>query len=125
VSKLVWQQDGDCFVFVNGDTGQILAAYGPDKSKEGWHRAFAFNGLGVATHEAPFPPEADIRRDIEDWFDADGKMRPHAERTQIYKDREVSERRCLVTKNPCGTDTWAVGQPCQCAECQAYLKESN
>lgn len=33
-------------------------------------------------------------------------------------------RRCKITTNPCGTDTWAVGRPCQCDECQAYLKET-
>ena len=30
--------------------------------------------------------------------------------------------RCLVTKNPCGTDTWLVGHPCDCASCQTYLR---
>ncbi len=30
--------------------------------------------------------------------------------------------RCLVTKNKCGTDTWAVGQPCQCENCQRWLR---
>ena len=29
--------------------------------------------------------------------------------------------RCLVTKNPRGTDTWKVGRPCQCGNCQAWL----
>ena len=32
-------------------------------------------------------------------------------------------RTCLVTGNPCGTDTWAVGCPCPCVECSAYLLE--
>ena len=27
-------------------------------------------------------------------------------------------RRCSITKNPCGTDTWAEGQPCPCKNCQ-------
>jgi hypothetical protein len=30
--------------------------------------------------------------------------------------------RCEITLNPCGTDTWAVGRPCKCKACQAYLK---
>lgn len=30
--------------------------------------------------------------------------------------------RCLVTKNMCGTDTWSVGQPCQCKNCQLWLR---
>jgi len=29
--------------------------------------------------------------------------------------------RCHITGNPCGTDTWRVGYPCQCAACQDYL----
>jgi hypothetical protein len=32
-------------------------------------------------------------------------------------------RRCKVTGNPCGTDTWMVGGSCPCAECQTYLHE--
>jgi queuine/archaeosine tRNA-ribosyltransferase len=36
----------------------------------------------------------------------------------------MTERgRCEVTNNPCGTDTWAVGHPCQCSECQKYLAD--
>ena len=26
--------------------------------------------------------------------------------------------RCLVTNNPCGTDTWIPGKPCQCENCK-------
>lgn len=29
--------------------------------------------------------------------------------------------RCEVTKNMCGTDTWAEGYACTCAPCQHYL----
>ena len=32
-------------------------------------------------------------------------------------------RRCLHTKNECGTDTWAVGWSCPCPECQSWLRE--
>jgi hypothetical protein len=28
---------------------------------------------------------------------------------------------CEVTGNPSGSDTWMVGKPCQCRQCQAYL----
>lgn len=28
---------------------------------------------------------------------------------------------CKVTGNACGTDTWAVGHPCACDECQCFL----
>lgn len=28
---------------------------------------------------------------------------------------------CDVTSNPCGTDTWAEGHPCQCAPCREYV----
>lgn len=34
---------------------------------------------------------------------------------------EVSKRRCVITGNPCGTDTWEVNHPCPCVECQAWL----
>ena len=30
---------------------------------------------------------------------------------------------CRATSNPCGTDTWVVGSPCQCVECQKYLRD--
>jgi hypothetical protein len=33
------------------------------------------------------------------------------------------DRYCLVTNNPCGTDTRPVGVPCMCKECQTWLKE--
>lgn len=33
--------------------------------------------------------------------------------------------RCKVTGNPCGTDTWASGQSCDCDNCQAYLANPN
>lgn len=33
-----------------------------------------------------------------------------------------TERRCDVTANLCGTDTWAEGKSCECASCQAWLK---
>lgn len=35
------------------------------------------------------------------------------------------ERRCLHSKNPCGTDTWMVGHSCPCDHCQAYLSEKD
>lgn len=36
-----------------------------------------------------------------------------------------ARRRCLVTGNPCGTDTWPAepGQGCACVECIAYRDE--
>ena len=30
--------------------------------------------------------------------------------------------RCLITENPCGTDTWKVGYSCQCINCQKWLQ---
>lgn len=30
--------------------------------------------------------------------------------------------RCEITGNECGTDTWHVDHPCQCTNCQKYLK---
>lgn len=32
-------------------------------------------------------------------------------------------KRCRITNNPCGTDTWMVGESCQCDECQAWLRD--
>ena len=34
---------------------------------------------------------------------------------------EAGEVRCAFTGNPCGTDTWMVGQPCRCAPCQQWI----
>lgn len=31
---------------------------------------------------------------------------------------QIEPLRCLVTGNPCGTDTWMAGQPCRCAACR-------
>jgi hypothetical protein len=30
--------------------------------------------------------------------------------------------RCKITGNPCGTDTWEVNHPCQCENCQKFLR---
>lgn len=35
----------------------------------------------------------------------------------------MSDLRCNITKNPCGTDTWTEGQPCLCKNCQSYLQQ--
>ena len=32
-------------------------------------------------------------------------------------------RRCLVTKNECGSDTWSESFTCPCLQCRAYLAE--
>lgn len=32
-------------------------------------------------------------------------------------------RRCKVTGNQCGTDTWMVGYTCPCVECAAWVEE--
>lgn len=29
---------------------------------------------------------------------------------------------CQVTGNPCGTDTWVVGHPCECGTCYLWLR---
>jgi hypothetical protein len=34
-----------------------------------------------------------------------------------------TNRRCQVTGNECGTDTWQYLKPCKCDECQAYMWE--
>jgi hypothetical protein len=33
--------------------------------------------------------------------------------------------KCKITKNPCGTDTWANGFPCGCLSCREYLRIEN
>ena len=38
--------------------------------------------------------------------------------------RDIMERRCQVTHNPCGTDTWEAHTPCRCRACQAYLMDT-
>ena len=35
-----------------------------------------------------------------------------------------STRKCLITNNPCGTDTWSEGYVCLCLNCQLYLIEN-
>lgn len=30
-------------------------------------------------------------------------------------------KRCLYSKNPCGTDTWQAGKPCPCENCQEWI----
>ena len=32
-------------------------------------------------------------------------------------------RRCAITGNPCGTDTWHEHHPCMCDSCQSFLRE--
>lgn len=36
----------------------------------------------------------------------------------------VEPKRCLVTGNHCGTDTWESGYACNCGACRAYVGES-
>lgn len=45
------------------------------------------------------------------------------ERTDQSEGRVEAAARslCRVTGNPVGTDTWAVGHPCKCENCQRYL----
>jgi hypothetical protein len=47
---------------------------------------------------------------------------PHNRRSQ-GKARFSMDRRCEITKNICGTDTWTEGKPCLCKNCQKYLIE--
>ncbi len=40
----------------------------------------------------------------------------------IYElDADGNILRCLITKNPVGTDTWMEGHPCKCNNCQLML----
>jgi hypothetical protein len=80
---MTWRNDGDgCWALLG--PGGIIAAYGPDRSKEGWFRGFAFGPDGVATHESMWAEEKDIKKDIEFWFTAEGVLKP-------YKDRRYSD----------------------------------
>jgi hypothetical protein len=36
----------------------------------------------------------------------------------------VGARLCFVTRNPCGSDTWPVGDPCSCWPCGLYRAEA-
>jgi hypothetical protein len=36
---------------------------------------------------------------------------------------ETRHRRCEITGNQCGTDTWMKGSPCHCPQCAAWLDE--
>jgi hypothetical protein len=33
------------------------------------------------------------------------------------------ERRCEITKNECGTDTWMAGRPCKCKPCRDWCAD--
>jgi len=33
--------------------------------------------------------------------------------------------RCLITGNPCGTDTWEIHHACPCQNCQEWMKEKH
>lgn len=37
----------------------------------------------------------------------------------------MGERRCDVTHNLCGTDTWPDGDPCRCVQCKMWVGESH
>lgn len=37
----------------------------------------------------------------------------------------MNQRRCKVSGNPCGSDTWPLLAPCKCVECQAFISESH
>lgn len=42
--------------------------------------------------------------------------------TPVLENRTPA-RRCEITHNTCGTDTWAYLVPCKCSQCQAYMWE--
>lgn len=35
---------------------------------------------------------------------------------------QAAETKCMVTSNPCGTDTWGAGHECECFNCQKWLE---
>lgn len=81
-----WRDDGDgCHALIYN--GTVIAAFGPDKSKEGWYRGFAFNAKsGEATHESMWGPESleTIKHEIETWFSPSGELLNHTERKKLY-----------------------------------------
>lgn len=80
-----WRDDGHgCVALINSEN-ILVAAYGPDPSKTGFFRGFAFDPItGHGTHEAHWPDDKNIKRDIELWFNADETFKTHAERTKDY-----------------------------------------
>lgn len=41
--------------------------------------------------------------------------------TAIFWSGMNDEPRCLITSNPCGTDTWMVDDCCSCANCRRFM----
>lgn len=58
-----------------------------------------------------------LRISNEDWRD----LLSYAERAVAPATFTDAVLRCEITGNLCGTDTWAVGQPCKCKACRAWL----
>ena len=59
-------------------------------------------------------PEVEVGRfERMRWVDAEPTSSPVA--------KDPLTLRCLITSNPCGTDTWEIDNPCQCENCQTWL----
>ncbi len=109
------------------------ACYGdPSDTSEGLAERVA-RALTEYSDQRAMKERAEAKESVEFWMRAQAetaKERDEA-RAEIahYKPlptppelRPEDFLRCLVTKNKCGTDTWAVGQPCQCENCQRWLR---
>jgi hypothetical protein len=98
----------------------IDAQYESSHSQEEEHRRQVAEGL-----RSP-GPDADVTRSSGNVFadlglpDAD-KLLDEA-KAQAQSDTRL---RCLITGNPCGTDTWEKNSSCKCANCQTWLAQSD
>ena len=57
--------------------------------------------------------------------EADFNRRHPGPATRVDFDDAGQLRRCKVTGNPCGTDTWGNGAECPCAACQNWLSAAS
>lgn len=87
---LNWTDDGDQCWSLKDSNNLVRAAYGPDPSKPGYFRGFAFDKeTGIATHESIWCGSEDIQQDINDWFDSEDNFRPYSERNDLYRKRLI------------------------------------
>lgn len=93
--------DNQCPIVYEGETcrGNIVPQPSPDTDKP--EARTAMEQLGI--------PRPDYRP-IPD------KPSPDTEAPE-----SDNVERCFITNNPCGTDTWVVGQPCTCTQCQRWI----
>jgi hypothetical protein len=126
----------------NGQNGHPVEECRPDKC--GFPAGGGVGGQLIGTVTVAARPTAEtiatLTRELQEARDAASVDKEIASRwhmnaveVQIERDRlkialaeargesgRVTDR-CLVTGNPCGTDTWQVDHPCQCAPCRRLV----